>query len=511
MTAQMKQTRSFFKALGALALLTTATACNANSGVTSTNDAGSSASAVSFGTAEGFAVLGGTTVTNLGPTIVTGNLGVSPGTAVTGFPPGSVLGGSIHAADAVALQAQADTITAYDALVAEPCDFTYDVPTDLGGMTLVPGVYCFASSVQVTGTLTLDAQGDPASVFVFKAVSTLITASNASVLMTNGGTTCNVFWKVGSSATIGTGTAFAGSIVALTSIALETDASLLGRALARNGAVTLDSNVVSIAGCTQLPPTPGTPSLAKSFSPATIEAGELSTVTITLVNPDATVAALIAPLVDVLPSGLEVAGTPSTDCGGTLTSDDSSVTLTAGSIPANGSCTIVFPVTAVCEGSYTNSLSAGALLTGNGANVASAEATLIVGPDCVRPSLEKSFTPATIAPGATSTLVITLRNPGTSPADLIAPLTDDFPTGMLVSGVATTTCEGSAATTGVLGTSVTLMGGAIQPGSSCTVTVDVTAAVPGTWWNTLGVDALQTTSGSNEVEATASLTVTDPI
>lgn len=503
MTApQMKQTRSLLMGLTLLGSM----ACN-DTRTTGNSDTESSASAVSFGTAESFAVLAGTTVTNAGPTIVTGNLGVSPGTAVTGFPPGSVVGGAIHAADAVALQAQSDTTTAYDALAAAPCNFTYGVPTDLGGMTLVPGVYCFASSVNVTGTLTLDAGGDSDAVFVFKAVSTLITASNASVVMINGGNTCNVFWKVGSSATIGTGTTFVGSIVALTSIALQTDATLQGRALARNGAVTLDSNLVSIAGCTQLPPTPGTPSLAKSFSPATIEAGGVSTVTITLVNPDPTVAALIAPLVDTLPEGLEVDGTPTTDCGGLLTFDDSSVTLTGGSIPANGSCTIVFPVTAICEGSYTNSLSAGALITGNGANAALAEATLIVGPDCVRPSLEKSFTPATIAVGQVSSLVITLLNPGTSPADLIAPLTDEFPAGMSVVGTASTTCEGGTVTTSLSGTSVTLTGGAIQPGSSCTVTVNVTSSDAGTWWNILAVDALQTTSGSNELEAAASLDV----
>ena len=136
--------------------------------------------APSLGTAQSFAVLGGSTVTNTGPTIITGDLGVSPGTAVTGFPPGIVTGGTIHAADAVALQAQSDTTTAYNDLAGQAC--TIDLTgQDLGGLTLVPGVYCFSSSAQLTGALTLDAEGDPNAVWVFQIGSTLTTASNSSV------------------------------------------------------------------------------------------------------------------------------------------------------------------------------------------------------------------------------------------------------------------------------------------------------------------------------------------
>jgi hypothetical protein len=204
--------------------------------------------ALALGTTQSFAVLAGSTVTNTGPTVVTGDLGVSPGDAVTGFPPGLVSGGTTQAGSAVALQAELDATTAYDALAAQACnrDLTGQ---DLGGMTLTPGTYCFSSSAQLTGALTLDAQGNPAAVFVFQIGSTLTTASSSSVRMLNGGTSCSVYWQVGSSATLGTGTRFTGSIIALTSITLTTGASVSGRAVARNGAVTLDTNTVSVAGC----------------------------------------------------------------------------------------------------------------------------------------------------------------------------------------------------------------------------------------------------------------------
>ena len=223
--------------------------------------------APSLGTAESFAVLGGSTVTNTGSSLIGGDLGVSPGSAVTGFPPGLVFGGTIHEADAVAASAQNAVTTAYNALVGQPC--TADLTgQDLGGRTLTQGVYCFSSSAQLTGTLTLDAQGDANAVFVFRIGSTLTTASNSSVLVINGGLNCNTFWQVGSSATLGTGTTFAGNILALTSITLTTNARVFGRVLARNGAVTLDTNTIDRSACTAVVP-PG-PCPAIVLAPATL-------------------------------------------------------------------------------------------------------------------------------------------------------------------------------------------------------------------------------------------------
>jgi type VI secretion system secreted protein VgrG len=212
------------------------------------------ATAPTLGVATSFAILGATpNVNNTGPTIVTGDLGVSPAAAVIGFPPGSVIG-TIHAADSVAASAQFDNTAAYGSLAGQACTTTFATAIDLAGMTLTPGVYCFATSAANTGALTLDAGGNASAVWVFKIASTLITGSGSSVTLTNSGQACNVFWQVGSSATLGTTTRFAGSILALTSITLQTGATLSGRALAQTGTVTLASNVVSVCSLAQIPP-----------------------------------------------------------------------------------------------------------------------------------------------------------------------------------------------------------------------------------------------------------------
>ena len=201
-----------------------------------------------LGAAQSFAVLGGSTVTNTGPSTITGDLGVSPGSAVTGFPPGVVVSGTIHAADAVALAAQNSVTTAYNTLAGQAC--TQDLTgQNLGGQTLTAGVYCFSSSAPLTGTLTLNAQGNANAVFIFKIGSTLTAASGSSVVLINGGSVCNVFWQVGSSATLGTTTSLTGNLIALTSITLTTGARVTGRTLARNGAVTLDTNAVAVTAC----------------------------------------------------------------------------------------------------------------------------------------------------------------------------------------------------------------------------------------------------------------------
>jgi type VI secretion system secreted protein VgrG len=214
---------------------------------------------VNLGTAGSYAVLAGSTVTNTESSVLHGNLGVWPGTAVTGFPPGIVVGGVIHAGDAAASQAQHDLTTAYNTAMGLSPTATL-TGQNLGGMVLTPGVYFFASSAQLTGTLTLNDLGNPNAVFVFQIGSTLTTASSSSVIFSNSLTDKNVYWQVGSSATLGTSTSFQGNILALTSITLNTGASIgCGSALARNGAVTLDNNVIG-GGCgsTTTVPEPGT-------------------------------------------------------------------------------------------------------------------------------------------------------------------------------------------------------------------------------------------------------------
>jgi hypothetical protein len=195
---------------------------------------------VTLGSAGSFGVLGGSAVTSTGHTVVNGNVGVSPGTAITGLSSGTV-NGTIHNADGVAAQAHADALTAYNTLAGET--FTQNLTDqDLGTLTpLLPGVYKFNSSAQLTGTLTLSGTGD----FIFQIGSTLTTASGSSIVLISGAQANNVFWQVGSSATLGKTTSFVGNILADTSITLGTGASLSGRALALNAAVTLDDNVIT--------------------------------------------------------------------------------------------------------------------------------------------------------------------------------------------------------------------------------------------------------------------------
>jgi hypothetical protein len=204
-----------------------------------------SPTALSLGRAQSFVVLGGSTVTNTGATQLTGDVGVSsPGVSVTGFPPGTVARGAQHVGDPVANQAQHDAQNAYTALSGRVCS-TPLTGQDLGGQTLSPGVYCFTSSAQTTGRLVLDARGNPNGVWVFQIASTLTTAPNSSVVMRGGGRASNVFWQVGSAATLGTGTAFTGNLLAYSSITMTTGASLSGRALAR-AAVTMDGNIMYV-------------------------------------------------------------------------------------------------------------------------------------------------------------------------------------------------------------------------------------------------------------------------
>jgi hypothetical protein len=194
---------------------------------------------VNLGTAADFSVLGGSTVTNTGPSTLQGSVGVSPGTAITGFPPGVA---SSTATATVAAQGQLDSVAAY--LDAKSRLGAVQTTADLGGLTLIGGVYAASAkgALSLTGTLILDGENNPNSVWIFQTDSTLTTASGSNISLINGAQPCNVFWQVGSSATLGTGSNFVGNILALASVSVTTGANVQGRALAQTGAVTLDTN-----------------------------------------------------------------------------------------------------------------------------------------------------------------------------------------------------------------------------------------------------------------------------
>jgi hypothetical protein len=219
--------------------------------------ADSSPAAPDLGAAEDFAVLAATTVTNTGPTAIVGDLGLHPGSSITGFPPGTLTGSIYAASQALVVQAKADTTDAYADIAGRLCDTANNLSgQDLEDLTLTPGLYCFDSEAQLsntavlgTGTLTLDAEGDADAVFIFQIASTLTTISTTSVNLVNGAQSCNVFWQAGSSVTIGTFTTFHGNLLSRTSITLTDGATVHGRALALEAAVTMDDNKVTRANC----------------------------------------------------------------------------------------------------------------------------------------------------------------------------------------------------------------------------------------------------------------------
>jgi len=273
---------------------------------------------VGLGTAGSFAVLAGSTVTNTGPSVINGDLGVSPGTSITGFPPGLV-NGTQHSADAVALQAQKDLTIAYnDAAGRAP---TATVTADLGGQTLVAGVYT-GTTLSLTGTLTLDAQGNPNAVFIFQSAKTLITASASRIVLINGADPCNVFFQVGSSATLGTNSVFVGTILALTSITANTGATVAGRLLARNGAVTLDSNTITRPNC----------SVASTTSTSTTSTSPTST---TSTSPTSTTSTSPTSTTSTSPTSTTSTSSSTTTSSSSTTSSSTAPT-TTGLTPASG-------------------------------------------------------------------------------------------------------------------------------------------------------------------------------
>jgi hypothetical protein len=200
---------------------------------------------VGLGSAASFSVLAGSTVTNTGPTTMFGDLGLTPGSSVTGAP--HVLGAT-HVDDAVAIGAKNSLTSAYNDAASRPSNGS--AGTDLSGQTFLPGVRTASSSLLLSaGSVTLDAQGDPNAVFIFQVGSTLITGSNTTVSLINGAQACNVFWQIGSSATLGTGTRFVGTVMASATITAKTSATIHGRLLAQTGAVNLDTNTITNSNC----------------------------------------------------------------------------------------------------------------------------------------------------------------------------------------------------------------------------------------------------------------------
>jgi uncharacterized repeat protein (TIGR01451 family) len=415
---------------------------------------------VSLGSAGTFTALAGSTVTNTGPTIVNGDVGVSPGSAVTGFPPGTVIGGATFVgAPGPAATAQLDLTAAYNDAAGRPGP-PAAIAGDLGGLTLSPGLYKSTSTIGITGVLHLDGGGDPNAVFIFQIASALTTASGSQIILQGGAQAANIFWQVGSSATLGTYSVFAGTILAQASVSLATGAALNGRALARSGAVTFDTNSAINPG----PPTVGAP-------PATIS----------VACPLAT-ARVGAPYNSLLAAS---GGTPPYSYS------------TVGALPAglilNGS-------TGFITGTPTGST---ATFTAVAVDTLFAEADKTCTITVLAASADLSITktgPATAGPNTNITYTITVSNAGPSFASSVV-VTDVLPAGLTF--VSATPSQGLCSGSGT----VTCSLGTVNIGASATISlVAHTPANVSTFSNTATVSSATTdpTPGNNTSTANTS-------
>jgi uncharacterized repeat protein (TIGR01451 family) len=362
-----------------------------------------------LGSAAAFAALAGSTVTNTGSSAIVGDVGVSPGSAVTGFPPGVVSGGSIHAGDVVASTAEADLATAYGVIAGEASPPANNLSgTDLAGLTLTPGVYRFNTAAQLTGTLTLNAQDNPDARFDIQIGTTLTTASDSAIVLTNGAQADNVYFQVGSSATLGSDTAFEGNILAHTSVTLDSGSSISqGRALAVNGAVTMNADQVSIPDADV--------SVTNTAAANPVLAGDTITYTVTVNNAGPMDAQTIA-LTDVLPVGATFVSETQTS-GPTFTMTDPAVGST-GTI--NGSIGALAP-----EASASFTLVAQVpSTTMNGATFSDAAT---VSSDTVDPNLENNS--QTVTTNLTTQADLSATTTATHPALIGDNISDVLPAG----------------------------------------------------------------------------------
>jgi uncharacterized repeat protein (TIGR01451 family) len=384
-----------------------------------------------LGAAQSFAVLGASTVTNTGASAIVGNVGVSPGTATTGFPPGTITGGALQAGNALAAQAHADLVTAYGEIAGEVSPPANDLTgTNLGGLTLAPGVYHFDTSASLAEatTLTLNANGDPNARFDFQIGTTLITGSTSAIKLINGAEAQNVYFQVGSSATLGTGTLFEGNILADQSVTLTTGATMVdGRALALVGAVTMDTNQVT-------QPPEADLSLTKTASAGPALPGNDITYTITVANagPDAAQAVAMTddvPLNTTFVSDAQMTGPTFTltnpTVGGTGTITGTIATLAGG---ASATFTVVFMVSPTAPDAtiITNTADVFSTVTydPNLANNTQTVTTDVAASADL--SLTKTASAGPVLPGDDITYTITVANAGLAAAQAVA-MTDDVP------------------------------------------------------------------------------------
>ena len=462
---------------------------------------------VPLGVAGSFGVLAGQAFTDVpppvGPSVIEGDLGVWPGASVTGSPR---VTGATHVGDTQAMQAQAALTTAYDFAASQPTTST--VSADLGGHTLVAGAYRSPATMSVTGTLTLDGQNDPNSVFIFQAGSSLVTATDSRVTLVRGAQPCNVFWQVSSSATLNTRSRFVGSILALQSATLGEGAFVAGRVLARNGAVTMIHDTIAAPFCASsvVPPT-----IAKAFGDATIPVGGTTSLSFTVGNPNPHTGLTGVGFTDDLPAGLVVASPNSLtgSCGGgtiAATAGGSGISLAGATLPDAGSCTFSIAVTATTSGTKVNTT--GAIEATESGPGATASASIAVGAGAIAPpTISKAFAAGSVVRGSPTSLSFTIANPNAGTALTGVAVTDALPAGLVVAtpNGLTGSCGGGTITATAGGGSVSLTGASLAGSGSCTFAINVTGTTSGTKVNTSGpVDSTESGPGGT---ASASITV----